>query len=207
MSGIFFAYISTMNFLGHLYFSNNDTDLMHANLFGDFVRGSDLSMYPEIIQRGIRLHRTIDSYIDNHPAVIDLMHELYPILPKISGIAVDLFFDHLLAKNWSDFHESSLEEFTVRFYEAPLKHKEFYSEHFLMVLDRMRAKNWLYQYQFSYGLMKASKGVSSRISFENNLDTAHHVFEKMETRIEKAFRIYMTDAIPYFESYELSQKS
>lgn len=180
---------------------------MHANLFGDFVRGRDLSMYPAIIQQGIRLHRTIDSYIDHHPAVIELMHELYPILPKVSGIAVDLFFDHLLAKNWSDFHELPLDQFIDRFYQAPLKDEKYYSAHFLMVLDRMRAKNWLYQYQFSYGLMKASKGVSSRISFNNNLDTAHEVFEKMEDRIESAFRIYMSDAILYFQSYQETKKS
>ena len=56
-----------MNFLGHLYFSNNNPELMYANLFGDFVKGKDLSMYSPQVQKGILLHRKIDDYIDNHP--------------------------------------------------------------------------------------------------------------------------------------------
>ena len=33
---------------------------------------------------------------DNHPEVKYLLRNLYPYLPKISGIAIDLYFDHLL---------------------------------------------------------------------------------------------------------------
>ena len=40
----------TMNFLGHLYFSHDDLALMQANLFGDFVKGKDLSRYSLKIQ-------------------------------------------------------------------------------------------------------------------------------------------------------------
>ncbi len=34
-----------LNFLGHLFLSNNDKDLMLANLYGDFVKGKDLTNY------------------------------------------------------------------------------------------------------------------------------------------------------------------
>ena len=66
-----------MNYLGHLYFSKNDFELMYYNLFGDFVKGSDLSRFPIKIQEGIRLHREIDHYIDHHPYVRKLLHKLY----------------------------------------------------------------------------------------------------------------------------------
>ena len=49
---------------------------MHANLFGDYVKGSDLSTYSKPVQEGIRLHRQIDSYIDHHPDVLKLMHTI-----------------------------------------------------------------------------------------------------------------------------------
>jgi acyl carrier protein phosphodiesterase len=77
-----------MNFLGHLYFSNNNLELMYANLFGDHVKGSDYSHFPEIVQTGISLHRSIDNYIDHHPKVVELMHKLYPELPKVTVIAM-----------------------------------------------------------------------------------------------------------------------
>ena len=99
----------SMNFLGHLYFSNNDPELMYANLFGDSVKGKKYLDYPEEIQKGILLHRKIDDFIDRHNAVIELKRELYNELPKISSVAIDLFFDHLLAQKWNDYHSMPYE--------------------------------------------------------------------------------------------------
>jgi acyl carrier protein phosphodiesterase len=78
-----------MNFLGHLYFSGTDKELMLANLFGDFVRGSQHGHFPEVIQQGIKLHRSIDFYIDNHPLVKELKYDLMSELPKVGPVAVD----------------------------------------------------------------------------------------------------------------------
>jgi acyl carrier protein phosphodiesterase len=76
-----------VNYLGHLFFSKNDTELMLANLYGDFVKGSNLEAYTESVQTGIRLHRSIDNFIDTHPDVLELKRLLYEDLPKVSGIA------------------------------------------------------------------------------------------------------------------------
>lgn len=176
---------------------------MHANLFGDFIKGNDLDHLPQKLQEGIRLHRSIDSYIDHHPAVLTLMRELYSILPKVSGIAIDLFFDHLLAKNWENYHPTPLADFIDDFYRAELVDKAHFSPEYLFVLDKMKEKNWLYQYQFSYGLMKACNGVSRRISFPNALGNAHRVFEELEPRITETFVIYMQDARDFFQKYSV----
>ena len=106
-----------MNFLGHLYFSGTDKELMLANLFGDFVRGSKHGHFPEVIQKGIKLHRSIDFYIDNHPLVKELKYDLMSELPKVGPVAVDLFFDHLLARNWTDFHQTAYTSFLSDFYQ------------------------------------------------------------------------------------------
>ena len=78
-----------MNFLGHLYFSENNSELMYANLYGDHIKGRNFEQLPELLQKGIKLHRSIDNYIDHHPKVIDLMRQLYPELPKVTGIAMN----------------------------------------------------------------------------------------------------------------------
>lgn len=183
-----------MNFLGHLYFSNDDTELMHANLFGDFVKGKDLSRFPETMQKGIKLHRNIDFYIDNHPTVRELIHLLRPDLPKIAGIAVDLYFDHLLAENWKSYHTASLNDFIEKFYSKPPQNIQFYSEEYLFMLEKMTEKNWLYQYQFKHGLYKACRGVSRRISFPNKLTDGVAVFDKYEKEINQTFTAFMIDA-------------
>jgi len=193
-----------MNFLGHLYFSRNDHDLMLANLFGDFVKGKDLSHFRVKTQKGIYLHRCIDSYIDNHPAVHDLLQILYPQLPKVAGLAIDLYFDHLLAVNWADFHKEKLESFIQEFYNSVnLDHVE-YSDEFKFMIEKMIEKNWIYYYQFEYGLNKACQGVSRRISFQNELINGVEVYNNNRLEIERAFFLYMADAQVYLNAIELT---
>ena len=190
-----------MNFLGHLYFSSDLPQLQYANLFGDFVRGRNFDQYSDVIQKGIKLHRAIDSYIDNHPDVKELMHSLYESLPKITGIAVDLYFDHLLARNWSDFHPKDLDEFIEEFYQVKLENEHMYSDDFLFMISRMKSYRWLNQYKNDEGLVKMCEGLSKRVSFENKLPEAPMIFKKNEEHITKVFRKYMDDAIPYFKKF------
>lgn len=190
-----------MNFLGHLYFSGDDVQLQYANLYGDFVKGRDLSHYSSLIQRGIVLHRAIDTYIDTHPGVLDLMHQLYEQLPKVTGIAIDLYFDHLLAKNWSDFHSIEYDTFLKRFYSTELESEEEYSTEFLILIAKMKQKNWMHYYQYYDGLIKMCNGLSSRISFPNELPNAPEIYTQNEDLITKVFHNYMDDARPYFKRY------
>ena len=190
-----------MNFLGHLFFSNNDTELMYANIFGDFVKGKDLSMYPEKIQKGILLHRTIDDYIDHHPKVVELIHHLYGPLPKIAGIAVDLYFDHLLGQQWDNYSDIELTTFIQQFNDAPINRTEFPKNDFWQVIDRMKKGEWLKHSASDYGLRKSSEGVSKMISFPNVLHQAPEIFEDNKERIKLTFKEFMEDAIPFFNDY------
>lgn len=196
-----------MNFLGHLYFSDNDPALMHANLFGEYVKGSDYSQYPDWVQRGIRLHRTIDHFIDHHPKVVELIRFLYTDLPRVAGIAIDLYFDHLLAKNWERFHPLPLEHFIDQFYSYLPEHSVFDKQEFWFVLEKMKEGNWLINYRNMDGLRFACTGLSRRISFENSLATAPDVFLQFSERIEETFGLYMEDARIFFDNYHLRDSS
>lgn len=172
---------------------------MLANLYGDFVKGSNLRAYSESVQTGIRLHRSIDNFIDTHPDVLQLKRLLYADLPKVSGVAIDLFFDHLLAKNWSNFHELSLTDFLDRFYVYEAPSTANFSSEFLNFIHAMRTHNWLSHYPTEYGLRKSCEGVSSKISFPNRLKDGHLVFKKYEVDIIECFKKYMHDALEYFD--------
>jgi len=190
-----------MNYLGHLYFSNDDPELMLANLYGDFVKGRDLSSYPDIVQQGISLHRRIDHYIDSHPAVLELLHGLYAELPKIAGVAVDLYFDHLLAKNWTQYNPQPLSDFLQRFYDSIDFTSKGYSDHFQHMIRKLVESDWISSYARLEGLDKACRGVSARISFPNELKHGRAVFESNEKKISTTFALYMSDAVDYFNSH------
>jgi acyl carrier protein phosphodiesterase len=176
---------------------------MHANLLGDSIKGSNLSKFPEIIQRGVRLHRATDNYIDTHPSVKELLSKLHEPLPKVSGIAVDLYFDHLLAKNWSRFHGVHLSQFVEAFYTATPKHHSFESKQYKFMIAKMKEMNWLYNYRTHEGLTYACSGLSKRISFDNLLHKAPDVYLENEALITDTFHRFMAEAISYFEDYFL----
>ena len=184
-----------MNFLGHLFFSNNDLDLMIANLYGDSVKGTKYKHYSKPIQQGIKLHRKIDSYMDHHPDVKKLRMHLYKDLPKIAGVAVDLMFDHLLAKKWDEFHHKKLDVFLEEFYNhrSPLE-LEMTSD-FLFLLKQMRESKWMNYYPTLYGLEKSALGVSRRISFKNKLQDTPRAYLEHQRIIEETFYVYMKDAM------------
>ena len=128
------------------------------------------------------------------------MHEP---LPKVSGIAVDLYFDHLLAKNWSRFHGVHLSQFVEAFYTATPKHHSFESKQYKFMIAKMKEMNWLYNYRTHEGLTYACSGLSKRISFDNLLHKAPDVYLENEALITDTFHRFMAEAIPYFEDYFL----
>ena len=189
-----------MNFLGHLYFSDNDLDLMIANLFGDSVKGNKYLSFSSKIQHGVLLHRKIDSYIDNHHLVKELRIGLYKELPKVAGVAIDLYFDHLLANHWKRYHEKPFELFLNEFYKHHAAFESELDSTFQSFLARLRDHKWINHYPSEYGLEKVCEGVSKRISFTNKLTDAPRVFFNNKNEIEKVFHQFMRDAqkvLPY----------
>lgn len=196
-----------MNYLGHLFFSKDEPSLMLANLYGDFVKGKDYTYLPEDVQRGVLLHRQIDDYVDHHPKVTELRLMLYKDLPKIAGIAIDLYFDHLLAKQWKFYHNKNLFDYIDSFLSYALnpnhltyKEKGFaYPQSFIHLLRIINEKNIIKRYVEIEGLAFASTGLSKRLSFPNNLFEAVAVFHQHEKEISATFDDYMTDAIKKFK--------
>ena len=55
-----------MNYLAHLYLSGESEKVIVGNFIGDYVKGKSFTDYPEQIAGGIKLHRSIDSFTDQH---------------------------------------------------------------------------------------------------------------------------------------------
>lgn len=67
-----------MNFLAHIYLSDDKPLLQIGNFIADSVKGRQVELYPPTIQEGIRLHRAIDAYTDAHPTVAQSVARLRP---------------------------------------------------------------------------------------------------------------------------------
>ncbi len=107
-----------MNFLAHTLFAQGNAERIAGQFCGDFIRGSDLSSYPQGIQQGIRRHRRIDAYTDKHPAV-KATHDVFePPVRRFAGIITDVVFDYFLATNWDSYSDVPIEQHVATVHEA-----------------------------------------------------------------------------------------
>ena len=105
-----------MNYLAHIYLSGDNKMIKIGNFMADSIRGKSYEVYERDIKRGILLHRAIDSFTDMHPIYRQSKHRLHSKYGHYSGVIMDIFYDHFLAKNWSLYSKTPLEEFTTDFY-------------------------------------------------------------------------------------------
>ncbi|BAE73919.1 conserved hypothetical protein [Sodalis glossinidius str. 'morsitans'] len=90
-----------MNFLAHLHLATLAQSSLLGNLMANFVRGDPDGLYPPAVVAGIRMHRRIDSLTDDHDAVRQIRTLFSPATRRVAPIALDVVWDHFLARHWS----------------------------------------------------------------------------------------------------------
>jgi acyl carrier protein phosphodiesterase len=141
-----------MNFLAHIYLSQDDPMVTIGNFMADGIKGKKYLDYPESIQHGILLHRWIDSYTDSHPIVRQSTKRLHHKYGHYSGVIVDILYDHFLAKNWADYHNEPLEDYINTFYQLLKDHHNLLTPRIQKMMVTMMAQNWLLSYASLEGI-------------------------------------------------------
>ncbi|WP_019614804.1 ACP phosphodiesterase [Psychromonas ossibalaenae] len=100
-----------MNFLAHLHIAAFTGSSFTGNFLGDFVKGNPDGLFNAEIVQGIRVHRFVDSYTDQHVIVKTLKPHFPAELRRFAPISLDMFWDHCLAKHWAQFHGCPLTDF------------------------------------------------------------------------------------------------
>jgi acyl carrier protein phosphodiesterase len=100
-----------MNYLFHLLLAGDDPGLIVGNMIGDFVKGRLVGHFPPTIEKGIWLHRRIDTIADREPSFVASRQRIDPLFGHYRGVLVDLFYDHFLACNWHEYHPLPLPAF------------------------------------------------------------------------------------------------
>lgn len=88
-----------MNWLGHLLVLPDAGLVTLGNLLGDFFKGRVEGIEPLELRLGVTLHRELDRFTDQHPAVLRSMARLAPEHRRLSGVLIDVFYDHFLARD------------------------------------------------------------------------------------------------------------
>jgi acyl carrier protein phosphodiesterase len=182
-----------MNFLAHLYLSQQNEDWMIGNFIADEVKGKKFRDYPPEISNGILMHRAIDSFTDTNEIVHHSKKYFQEKYHLYAGVLMDLFYDHFLAKNWNQFSEIPLEKFAVNIYSLMHLNKEFLPISIAHMLIYMERENWLVNYASLPGIQKSLNGLSRRIrqnpGIENSLFELQQHYQEVETDFFSFFNL------------------
>lgn len=191
-----------MNYLAHLFLSGSNNDILIGNFIGDAVKGNAYLKYPEPISFGVKMHRAIDSYTDQHEIVLEGKKRLYSNHHKYSGIIVDLFYDYFLCKNWSTYSNQSLKKFISSKYDVLNRNYGLMPHLSQLIFRKMVDDDWLNSYQSVTGISKALNGLSHRTKFKNNMQNAGSDLLQYEELFEKEFNRFFPKLIDFCDSYK-----
>lgn len=110
----------------HLDYQAEDRDMLIAGGFiGDFLKGPVSDELPAALAVGVRLHRRIDAYSNQHEAIRRSCNRFPDALRRLAPPLVDVIADHLLAITWQQHHQLPLTQFSAVAYQCIHRSAEY----------------------------------------------------------------------------------
>ncbi len=165
----------------------------------DGIRGKHYEYLPAEVQKGIVLHRAIDTYTDAHPIFRQSTKRLHERYHHYAGVIVDVFYDHFLAKNWATYSNEKLEDFVERFYQSLETHRDILTEKTLQLKPYMIQYNWLVNYQHKKGIARILTQMDHRTKDVSQMQFAIEELEKYYDDFETEFTVFFEDLIAHVQ--------
>lgn len=185
------------NFLAHAYLARHDDALRVGGLIGDFVKGPLPAGLPAALAAGVRLHRAIDSFADRHPAFNASRARLGARWRRVSGVMVDMFYDHFLACHWVRLHDEPLKHFTAETYALAQQFDTHLPARFAALLPRMRADDWLASYADAATIAHALDRIAQRLREPALLTGSGAALHEQRAALEADFLQFLPDAAAF----------
>lgn len=190
-----------MNFLAHALLAGDDPALIVGGVAGDWIKGPLPAGLPDDLARGVALHRAIDSHAESHPAFCRSRTRISAPRRRYAGVLVDMFYDHLLARDWATFHAQPLHEFCFGVYrhlEARMGDLPVASHAALRLMMR---EDWLASYAGMEGVAAVLARMSRRARRPNPLSGGELEFLADAEGFHRDFQLWLADAAVFSEQW------
>lgn len=195
-----------MNFLAHIYLSNDDPEIMTGNFIGDFVKGRNYaSVYEKKIATGIELHRMIDEYTDKHETVAHSKSLLRSKYRHYSAVIVDIFYDHFLARYWENYHSMPLEQYSQKAYRILLGKNSVLPTPVKNMLPYMIKDNWLLNYGSLEGISASLNGISRRTQYDSKMNESIVELKTYYDQFREDFEFFFPDITNHAQAFLLTK--
>lgn len=159
----------------------------------DGIRGKNFETYPPEVQKGIILHRAIDTYTDAHPIFRKSTKRLHEKYHHYAGVIVDVFYDHFLSKNWTKYSDEPLQEFVQDFYQSLADNYDLLSDRTKGMMPHMIRENWLYSYRTVEGISNILAQMDHRTKNQSNMRLSPTELTAFYDEFEAEFTLFFED--------------
>ena len=190
-----------MNYLAHAYLSFGDHEILAGNIFSDFIKGKKRYEFPQRIQEGIALHRTIDEFTDRHEATAKAKEFFKPVYRLYAAPFTDIVYDHFLATDKKIFPDNSLKTFSADTYRQLEQSRANFPENFDTVFYYMQLYDWLYNYQFTWGIFRSMEGLVRRAAYIKDARPAQDIFMKNYDALQQCYEEFFPEVRELAKKY------
>lgn len=193
-----------MNHLAHALLSGPDDAFRIGGMMGDFVRGAIDPALPPGIQQGIALHRAIDSFTDNHDDIRAARAAFDPPFRRYAGILIDIWFDHLLARNFTLWSEMPLQRFSDDIVLLLQDHDALLPDSLRRFRRYLHAHDLPAAYADRGMIGEVLRGVGSRLRRDNPLAQGLPELERLEPVLMASFGRFFPQLVGYASTWRTS---
>lgn len=184
-----------MNYLAHALLSFNNESIIVGNFIADHIKMADAEKLPALIKKGVVIHRKIDFYTDTHPLFIKSKRFFYDGFERYSGVLLDIYYDYLLAKNFNQFSDTGLRDFTTNIYSVLDNNRHHLPQSSIGFLNYVQDNDTFFEYSKLEGIELVLKHLSYRINHGVLLNESLPLFVDNQEKIETDFLNFMNDLI------------
>ena len=202
-----------MNFLAHCLIGASssgtvpDPGLVAGGFLGDFIKGPVPSNMPVDLARGVRLHRRIDAFSNQHPDIRTSCARFPAPLRRIAPILVDIICDHLLAHDWDQFHGNPIESFTADAYRQVADHGEWLSDPAWRFLDYAREHDLFARYHDWSATMDAMRSITRRLGKQELNPLMEEATPDLLHELRSDFLLYFPDILDHSSQWVAADRS
>ena len=200
-----------MNFLAHCLIGSRAAGdqpgapsaeaLLAGGFLGDFVKGRVPVEMPFDLALGVRLHRRVDAYSNQHPDIRASCDRFPAELRRLAPILVDILCDHLLSRTWSEYHDQEIAQFTESNYAQVAEHADWLPDTGLEFLDYAREKDLFARYGDWSVAEGAMRSITRRLKRPELNPLLSATVPPLLEALEADFHRYFPDILAHAEAW------
>lgn len=185
-----------MNFIAHIHLSRSVPAILVGNYIADLIRLKESQSLPQDVQKGVILHRLIDTFTDNHEVNKNMLEHIYPRHRKYAAVLLDIYYDYFLIRHWSLFSVKSFYETCEEAYGILENNLNIIPPSAQPNIENLLNKRWLTDaYSSIEGLERTFHFLKMRMSKPEIIENASKTLIELEPELEHAFLTYYPQLI------------